>query len=343
MAKPEIGGQAVIEGVLMRSGSSHCVANRLPDGSIVLKRGTYQSLTKRFLLFKLPIIRGVILLFEMLFIGIEALTYSSNLAIANTPDPNSDSTNSDTEKVDSCSSATVDQADQSETAAADTEPMSRFEIFKTILISLIFAILIFLVAPYALARWIPGIDQSSVSFHALEGLIRLCFFFLYVLLISRMDDIRRVFMYHGAEHKCVFCYEAGIQPTPQKARDFSPHHPRCGTNFVFIVIMVSVVCFSFIKTESFMTHLALKLIFVPFIAGIAYEILKTSARIPALAFLAYPGLAFQRLTAFEPDDQMLEVAAAALLEVARMEGIEITETRAPQPCSPDTGESSGDS
>lgn len=312
MTRPEIGGQAVIEGVLMRSGSSHCVANRLPDGSIVLRPGTYVSLTKRFLLFKLPIIRGVVLLFEMLFIGIDALTYSSNLAIAHSPEAAE-------------SKASLEEPGQEGTGATELEPMSRMEIAKTIIISLCFAILIFLVAPYALARIIPGVDQSSVSFHAMEGLIRLFFFFTYVLLISRMSDIRRVFMYHGAEHKCVFCYEDGTVPTPETARDYSPHHPRCGTNFIFIVIVVSVVCFSFIKTESFMAHLALKLLLVPFIAGLSYEILKISARVPFLAFLAYPGLAFQRMTAFEPTDDMLEVAAAALMEVTRMEGISIND------------------
>lgn len=272
----------------MRAGASWCVANRLPDGEISVRCEKYRSLTERYFFFGLPIVRGTVSLFEMLFIGIEALSYSSNLALE---------------------------------SEEEGSPLTKWEMAKTIAVSFAGAILIFLVAPYMLVRHMTSLAPDDLWFHVAEGFTRLLFFFLYVVLIARLEEIRRVFMYHGAEHKAVFCFEANAPLTVDNAASFSPHHPRCGTNFVFIVIMVSIVFFAFLRSPDILVQIGLKLVLVPVIAGVSYELLKIGARIRFLSFISWPGLLFQRFTAFEPEPGMIEVAIKALRAVAAGEAI----------------------
>jgi uncharacterized protein YqhQ len=304
-----IGGQAVIEGVLMKSDASWCVSVRKKDNSIVTIKKNFTSLGDRFTLFKIPFLRGVVNLFEMLFIGIKALTISSNIQIQDQESP------IPSDRDDHISKPFFEPYNPE-------KGFSKWDLLWSFSVSAIIAVLIFMVLPHYIVESSFKIKPVSLKFHLFEGLIRFLFFFAYVIFISMFKDIKRVFKYHGAEHKCVYCYEANKKLILENAKKFSPYHPRCGTNFIFIVMITSIIIFSFIKSGSFISQIGLKLLLVPVIAGISYELLRLGAKIRVLSFLNYPGILFQRLTALEPDDSMIEVALRSLTSVLEMEKID---------------------
>jgi uncharacterized protein YqhQ len=286
MGKVNIGGQAVIEGVLMRAPRSMAIAVRRPDGEIIVKRETVVPLSERFPLVKLPLVRGAVALFTSLIIGMQALSFSANEAI------------SEGEKK---------------------EEMSSLAMGGTIAVALLFGILLFFILPlYATKLLIPYIGDSNIVFNLVDGLIRVIVFLVYVYSISRMSDIQRVFQYHGAEHKSIFAFEAGIALTVENVKQFSRLHPRCGTSFLLIVMLVSIVVFSLIpKLWPFYLKAGSRIVLLPVIAGLSYELLKLSAKHEKsrlVRLLIAPGLALQRLTTREPDDGQLEVAIRSLDE-----------------------------
>ncbi|MFH1134323.1 MAG: DUF1385 domain-containing protein [Nanoarchaeota archaeon] len=277
-----IGGQAVIEGVMMKSERSLAIAVRDRKGVSVKTR----TLKKKRGWTKLPIVRGIVNLVEMLVIGMQALNYSM------------------------------------EKATGEENKLSALTMFLIMAFSLVFAVAIFKFIPLIVAQVIVGETRHAWLFSLIDGLAKIIIFFLYVYLIGRMKDIRRVFKYHGAEHMTVHCHEAGLPLTVRNARRFSPIHARCGTSFIVFVLIVGIIVYSFIPMGStFLQKFLIRLALLPLIAGLAYEFLRLEHlfRDNALYLLLLsPGLLFQRLTTAQPSDSMIKVAIAALAKVRRM-------------------------
>jgi uncharacterized protein YqhQ len=283
-----IGGQAVIEGVMMRSLSGYAVAVRQPDGQIALKNDTLVSITKKYPFLRFPVLRGSVVLIQSLVLGIRALNFSAMAA--------------------------------SEGEEGEPE-LSNGAIATTMAFAFVMGIALFVLAPLALTNLIknylmPG--MGNFTYNIIDGVIRAIFFFAYVWLISLMDDIKRLFQYHGAEHKTVFTFEAGEELTVENARVKSTLHPRCGTSFLLFVMAVSIVVFSLIPHEShFFVKFGARVVLLPLVAGIAYEIIRFSARHldnKACRAAIAPGLWLQRITTRPPDDRQLEIAIVALKE-----------------------------
>jgi uncharacterized protein YqhQ len=313
-ASPEnellVGGQALIEGVMMRSPGAYGVAVRRPDGSIAFQHGKVASLAKRYPILKLPVLRGVAVLFQSLALGIRSLNFSAEQAVA-------------ADEV----AETVEGA----AVAGPPEPAktSNWAIASSMAFGLGLGIVVFLLAPLWLThlgeKYLFGGHLSNLSFNLLDGGLRAIFFLAYIWGISRMKDIHRVFQYHGAEHKVVFNYEKRLPLTVENARAQSRLHPRCGTSFLLFVLLMSILVFALIpKTAPFLVKFGGRLLLVPAIAGLSYEVLRFTAKhraAPLFAVLVAPGLALQRITTQEPTDDMLEVAIAALEEALREDGL----------------------
>ncbi|HVJ49201.1 DUF1385 domain-containing protein [Desulfitobacterium sp.] len=281
MSRPvQYGGQALIEGVMMRGPKVTAMAIRLPNGEIeVTKREI--KVWSAHLFWKLPLIRGFVALIDSLIVGTKALMFSANRAVGE----------------------------------EEGEELSFGEMALTMVLSLGFGLLLFVGLPTGFAHLLKAKVPGVVLQNLLEGGIRLVVFFAYILLISRMKDIQRVFQYHGAEHKAIYTHEAGLELTVENARPFSTLHPRCGTSFLLIVVVVSIFVFAFLGLDPLWWRILSRIVLMPLVAGVAYEILKFSARhmdSPNWHWLIAPGLLLQKLTTREPDDQQLEVALAAL-------------------------------
>ncbi|HEX2768338.1 MAG TPA: DUF1385 domain-containing protein [Geobacteraceae bacterium] len=295
MAKINIGGQAVIEGVMMRAPRSMAIAVRRPSGEIVVKRDMVVPLSERFPVVKLPIVRGAVALFSSLITGIKALNFSANEAMAE------------------------------EEGEGKKEELSSWAMAGTMAIAFGFGILLFFILPLYATKLLTQfaiISDNNIVFNLVDGVIRVAVFLLYIWSISRMKDIQRVFQYHGAEHKSIFAFEAGDELTVANVRGYSRLHPRCGTSFLLIVMLVSIVIFSLIpKLWPFYMKAGARIILLPLIAGVSYEFLKWSARndhSPLVKLIIAPGLALQRLTTREPDDSQLEVAIRSMQEALEM-------------------------
>ncbi len=295
MSKINIGGQAVIEGVMMRAPRSVAIAVRRPSGEIVVKRDMVVPLSERYPVVKLPIVRGAVALFSSLITGIKALNFSANEALAEEEDNE------------------------------NKEELSSWAMAGTMAVAFGFGILLFFMLPlYAtkLLTQMAVISDNNIVFNLVDGVIRVVVFLLYIWSISRMKDIQRVFQYHGAEHKSIFAFEAGDELTVANVRGYSRLHPRCGTSFLLIVMLVSIVIFSLIpKLWPFYMKAGARVILLPLIAGVSYEFLKWSARndhSSLVKLIIAPGLALQRLTTREPDDSQLEVAIRSMQEALEM-------------------------
>ena len=291
MAKINIGGQAVIEGVMMRAPRSIAIAVRRPTGEIVVKKNEVIPLSERFPIVKYPIIRGAVALFSSLIVGIKALNFSANEAMVEED--------------------------------GKQEELSPWAMGGTMAVAFGFGILLFFIMPLYLTKLlIPVIGDSNIIFNLVDGVIRVTVFLLYIDIISRMEDIQRVFQYHGAEHKSIFAFEAGEELTVENVRKHSCLHPRCGTSFLLIVMLISIVIFSLIpKLWPFYMKAGSRVVLLPVIAGVSYEILKWTAKhdsTPFVKLLISPGLALQRLTTREPDDSQLEVAIRSMQEALEM-------------------------
>ncbi len=278
-----IGGQAVIEGVMMRSPRWTATAIRLPDGAIRAFTEPSVSLLVRVRWLRLPLLRGVVALYEALTIGIRALLLSASAALG------------------------------------EPTPLSGGQVAVTVSAGLAVALGLFFVLPAAVIRLLDVYFASVYTLNLAEGLLRVAILVGYVAGIGRLTDVARVFAYHGAEHKAVNAYEAGAPLRPDTVRTFSRFHPRCGTSFLLIVMIVAIVVFSFLGRPPLALRLASRIIFIPLVAGLSYEIIRAAARWPGLRPLVVPGIWLQRLTTREPDERQLEVAVRALREVVEHE------------------------
>jgi uncharacterized protein YqhQ len=275
--KRYVGGQAIIEGVMMK-GKRIVAACRRSDGSIAIKTLSHSSYTEHFPL-GLPFIRGIVFLFEMLGVGINALTWSANQQVE------------------------------------EKEKLSASELTLTMVVSLLLAAGLFLVLPYAAAWLAIGDAPSTISFNLLEGFVRLILFVAYIYLIGLSKDVRRLYQYHGAEHAAVNCYEHGEPLTVKNVMKYSTVHIRCGTSLLVYVLGISILVFSLLSTGVWYYNVLLRLIFIPIIGGIGYELLRLSARFKDNAFLwvlTIPGKLTQRITTQRPDAKQVEVAIVAL-------------------------------
>jgi uncharacterized protein YqhQ len=291
-----IGGQAVIEGVMMRGLSGYTVAVRQPDGNVALRKDRLVSVAKKYPFLKTPVLRGSVVLIQSLILGIRALNYSASVS--------------------------------SEGKEGEPE-MSNWAIATSMLLALGMGVGLFILAPLGLTNVIRHYlmpDMSNLAYNAIDGVIRAIFFFIYVYSISFMEDIRRVFQYHGAEHKTVYTFEANEELTVENARTKSTLHPRCGTSFLMFVMVISIVVFSLIpSTAPFAIKFGARIVLIPLIAGLAYEVIRFSARHlanPVCRTLIKPGLWLQRITTKEPDDKQLEVAIIALREALVFDAID---------------------
>ncbi len=286
----KIGGQAVIEGVMMKSRHAWTVAVRDPRGEIHVKKERLRKLPRGL---KMPVTRGVVALYHALSIGIRALEFSASKA--------------------------YDEQEE--------KPLGKVSIALTIGVSFLLGIGLFIVLPLYAAKLlgmaIPSIEESSVLFNLADGLVRVAVFLLYVVLIGLWGEIRRVFQYHGAEHKVIHAFENGKGLEVEHIKDFSPLHPRCGTSFLMIVMVISILVFSLIpQSWPFTYKLLARVVLIPLIAGVSYETLRLSARMSGNALvrlLVLPGLSLQRLTTREPDEGQIEVALRALTEALALE------------------------
>lgn len=291
MERIYIGGQAVIEGVMMKNKDQYAIAVRKPDQTIETKVETYESLGERIPFFRIPIVRGVVNFIESLVIGMKTLTYSASF-YEEDEDAKEDS-----------------QAEKAAKKGGESVLM-----FFSVMISVILAIGLFILLPAWISEYIRrGIDNNVVV-ALLEGVIRLAIFLLYIFAISQMKDIKRVFMYHGAEHKTINCLEAGVPLTPENVMKFSRFHKRCGTSFLFLVMIISILFFMVINVDSAVLRIVLRLLLVPVIAGVSYEVLRLAGKNDSLIIkiISAPGLWVQRMTTREPELDMLEVSIASV-------------------------------
>jgi uncharacterized protein YqhQ len=299
--KTTVGGQAVIEGVMMRGSSGLATAVRLPNGNIEVKKESSRSLTKKNKFLGLPIIRGFISLIESLIIGIKSLEYSASFF--------EDEEESES-KFDKWFEKTF--KDKGNTVLMGI----------SLVISLTFAVLLFFILPTVLTSLVKKTITSNVLvLNIIEGIIRVVIFLAYIFFVGKLEDIKRVYQYHGAEHKTIFCYESGIDLTPENAKKFGRLHPRCGTNFLFLVMVISIIIFSFTGWQSIGQRIVSRVLLLPVVSGVTYEVIKWLGKSDSKVakIIAWPGLLLQNITTQEPDESMLEVAITSLKAA---EGIE---------------------
>lgn len=278
-----------MEGVMMKNQDRYAVAVRKPDHEIEIKVNDYKGTLKNQRLRHLPVVRGVINFVESLYLGMSTLMYSASFY-----------EDEEEEK----------QKEKGETPAWQEKAMMG----GTVAFSIVFALLLFFLLPYFLSGLFRKVIASDVLLALVEGVIRLVIFVGYIAVISLTPDIRRVFMYHGAEHKCINCIEHGLELTVENVRRSSKQHKRCGTSFLLIVMLISIIFFMFIRVDSRVLQLVLRLLLIPVIAGVSYEFIRLAGRYenPVINALSQPGLWMQRLTTKEPDDEMIEVGIASV-------------------------------
>jgi len=305
-ASPEdilVGGQAVIEGVMMRTPHAYAVVVRRTDGSTVVKREAVRRLSEQWKPFSWPVIRGFAVLIQSLVLGIRALNFSFNVA-------------------------TADLEAKSEDKPASEKKRDEFlPVLLPMAFAVVVAVFVFILAPLWITTWLKSYFTAVhnwVVFNLVDGVIRVIFFLAYILLINAMKDIRRVFQYHGAEHKVVHTWEAGEALSVENARTKSTLHPRCGTSFLLFVMVVSIVVFSLFKFHGFWAIFLSRVLLIPLISGFSYELIRFSAprcRRGFFRLVVLPGLALQRITTKEPSDDQLEVAILALREALELDMI----------------------
>lgn len=282
-----IGGQAVIEGVMMRNGNDYAVAVRKPDQTIEVKKDQYIGLNARWHTKKIPIIRGVLSFIDSLVLGMSTLTYSASF---------------------------FEDEEEAEKAKEKDSKSDAVFMGLTVALSVVIAVVLFMLTPFFISSLFGKVIKSPMALAVIEGLLRITIFFIYIVAISQMKDIQRVFMYHGAEHKTINCIEHGAELTPENAAKYSRLHKRCGTSFLLIVMVVSIICFMFIRVDNMALKIVLREILVPVIAGVSYEIIQWAGRSESclVNIVSKPGLMLQKLTTREPDLEMLEVAIASI-------------------------------
>ncbi|MBS6397277.1 MAG: DUF1385 domain-containing protein [Clostridiales bacterium] len=289
-----IGGQAVLEGIMMKNKSQYSVAVRKPDGEIEVHTSVHEGIAGKRAWAKLPLVRGVVNFIDSLVLGMETLTFSASFY-----EEEEDQEPGRVEKL---------------LLKLFGEKAEKVVMGCTVAFSIVMAVAIFMILPYFISGFFRNYIVSNTLLAVVEGIIRLGLFMLYVVLISSMKDIRRVYMYHGAEHKCINCIERGRELTVKNVLASSRYHSRCGTSFLFIVMVISIIFFIFIRVEEPALRVLFRILLIPVIAGVSYEFIRLAGRSenPIVKLLSLPGKGMQMLTTKEPDEDMIEVAIAAV-------------------------------
>lgn len=296
--RTSIGGQALIEGVMMRGPKEVAIVVRRPDQQLTVKKEKVEGIVSKYKLDKIPLLRGAIALIDSMVLGIRSLTYSAEMAEEELEEEEPDKLGRFMEKI------FKDKAND-------------VFLYFSVAVALMVSILVFFIVPTFVTSILRRYTERNIILNLSEGLLRMVMFLIYIVIISRMQDIQRVFQYHGAEHKSIYCYEHGEELTVENARKYTTLHPRCGTSFLFIVMFVSIIMFSMIGWPNPWVRVVTRLALLPVVAGISYEIIKIAGRSnsPIIKMINYPGLMLQKLTTLEPDDSQLEVALEALKNV----------------------------
>ncbi len=310
MKSSGIGGQAVLEGVMMKNKSKYAVAVRKPDGEISIHTGKCKSIADKYLFFRLPVIRGVVAFIESLVLGMNSLTYSSSFYDEEGNDVKDEKQKKGSQ--DKKNNKKTEKMTQEEEKKAQRK--ETVENVLVVVLSILLAVVVFMLLPFFLSGLLRSKLESEVALTIIEGIIRVVLFIGYVLAISLMSDIKRVFMYHGAEHKTINCVESGLPLNVANVKLQSKEHRRCGTSFLLIVMFISILFFIFIQVENVGLRMLLRVLLVPVIAGISYEFIRFAGNTEnkIVIALSKPGLLLQKLTTREPDDDMIEVAIASV-------------------------------
>ncbi|HJD41459.1 MAG TPA: DUF1385 domain-containing protein [Candidatus Mediterraneibacter quadrami] len=293
MKSSNIGGQAVLEGIMMRNGGKYSVAVRKSDGEIAVDVQDYHSVIPWNTPLKIPFIRGIFSFIDSLVLGMKTLMYSASFF------------EEEEEEI------------LTEKEAAKQEKQEKLFMTLTVILAVVIAIALFMVLPYFLSSFVEKYTRSHTAMTIFEGVIRVAIFLVYIFLISRTKDIRRTFMYHGAEHKCINCIEHGLELNVENVRKSSKQHKRCGTSFLFFVMIVSIIFCFFITSESQIARVLIRIALFPLISGVSYEIIRLAGNSDnaLVNLLSRPGLWVQNMTTKEPDDSMIEVAICAVEKV----------------------------
>lgn len=290
-----VGGQAVMEGVMMRAPHSYCVAVRKPSGEVITEEMPVPRMSEKYSFFKWPVLRGLGILGQAMSLGMKALRFSANAAL-----------------------------DDGSREKEEKKEVSSWMMTAQVIFSLLFFVLLYKLVPLELTnwltKWVPAL-KGQILFNLVDGVIRLMIFVGFLFAISRTKDIKRVFQYHGAEHKVVFNFESGKPVSVRNAQEYVTFHPRCGTSFMFVIMLISMLVYMLIPVQSLMAKLAVRIILLPVIAGASYELIRFAAkrRGSFMALLTAPGLWTQRITTKEPTDEQAEVAVRALEGAMRLE------------------------
>lgn len=302
MKSSNIGGQAVMEGIMMRHKDVYSIAVRKPDKEIEIKVEDYKSIMKWKSLLKIPILRGVFNFIDSLVVGTKCLMYSATFF----------------EEEEDLEKRKALEGEEREREEAKKEKQDKLLMTGTVIFSIIFSVALFMVLPYLIASLLQKVGATETMITIAEAAVRICLFLGYLLLISKMEDIQRVFMYHGAEHKCINCVEHGMPLTVENVMKSSRLHKRCGTSFLFFVIIISIVFFmgffAIVPIQTLWLRVIVRILLVPVIAGVSYEIIKLAGNSDncVVSLLSKPGMALQKLTTKEPTPDMAEVAIAAV-------------------------------
>ncbi len=300
-----IGGQAVIEGVMMRGPKESAIAVRKPDGEIIVEKKPINSFVQKFKINKIPFVRGVFSFIESLIEGTKALMFSAEFYDIEDEE--------DKKKKETMTEEELDAYNKK------NDKMMTGAIFASVAIALVFSVGVFMLLPTFLVGLLRDFTHLDNNFlmTLLEGVVRIMIFLVYILAVSQMKDIRRVFEYHGAEHKTIFCYEAGEELTVENVKKQKRLHPRCGTSFLILVMIISIIMFSFISWENPVQRVIIRLLLLPVVAGVSYELIKFAGRHDGLIvrIISAPGMWLQKITTNEPDDSQIEVAITALTSV----------------------------
>lgn len=295
-----IGGQALIEGILMRGPEKQAIAVRRPDGGIELKVEELHLIKERYPILGLPFVRGTVVFLDSMVKGVKALMFSAEFY------PEEEDSSEEPSKFEIWLANKL-----------GTEKFNQLIIYFAVALGIAFSVGLFILLPALVFGLLQNVISSFVLRNIIEGVVRITIFLLYVMLSSKQSDIRRVFSYHGAEHKTIFCYERGLPLTVENVRDMPRHHPRCGTSFLFVVMVIAILVFSVVRVKNVLAQLVLKLLLLPVVVGITYEINRYLGRHDHLLsrMCAAPGLWMQNFTTYEPDDSMIECAIEAMKAV----------------------------
>lgn len=302
MKSSNIGGQAVMEGIMMRHKDVYSIAVRKPDKEIEIKVEDYKSIMKWKPLLKIPILRGVFNFIDSLVVGTKCLMYSATFF----------------EEEEDLEKRKALEGEEREREEAKKEKQDKLLMTGTVIFSIIFSVALFMVLPYLIASLLQKVGATETMITIAEAAVRICLFLGYLLLISKMEDIQRVFMYHGAEHKCINCVEHGMPLTVENVMKSSRFHKRCGTSFLFFVIIISIIFFlgffAVVPIKTMWLRVLVRILLVPVIAGVSYEVIRLAGNSDnsIVAFFSKPGMALQKLTTKEPTPDMAEVAIQAV-------------------------------